>query len=156
MDYSPVTHVLSVLCIVFAVVGLAVSAVLQGVDAIGLKVMVDAWAEAPPEEEAIAFAAAETMRWIEISINSIFRLLQGTTFVLFGVILSVHVRYPRWVGWIGIIAGAVIIARGFAVAVTGFDPANPVYAYSGLFIELLHLWLLGLAGLCWYQSNNLD
>jgi hypothetical protein len=51
-------------------------AVLQAVDGIALKMAVDSWVAAPPEEKAIIFRVAEGIRLIEYGTNSIFHILQ--------------------------------------------------------------------------------
>lgn len=50
---------------VSAVVTVALTAVLQAVDGVTLKQTVDAWASAPPAEQAARFASAESVRWLE-------------------------------------------------------------------------------------------
>jgi hypothetical protein len=56
--------------------------VLQAVDGIALKRAVDAWASAPADREAIAFAAAEAVRWTEIGMNALSYFLLGLTVLL--------------------------------------------------------------------------
>ena len=68
-----------------AIVAASTLALLQAVDGIALKRAVDSWADAPAEEKAAAFRVAEGIRWTEIGINSIFRILQGTVAIIFGV-----------------------------------------------------------------------
>jgi hypothetical protein len=63
-------------------------ALLQAVDGIALKMAVDSWYASPSEEKVAAFRVAEGIRWIEIGINSIFRILQGTVGVIFGVAIA--------------------------------------------------------------------
>ena len=46
-------------------------------------------------------------------------------------------------GWSGILLGAAIVARGFAVAFTGFSLANPINSpLGGVALNLLNVWLL--------------
>jgi hypothetical protein len=59
--------------------------ILQAVDGIALKMAVDSWATARAEEKDIVFRVAEGIRWIEYGTNSIFRILQGTVAVIFGI-----------------------------------------------------------------------
>ena len=51
--------------------------ILQAVDGIALKRAVDAWASASPDQQVAAFAVAETIRWIEIGVNSLSFSLVG-------------------------------------------------------------------------------
>jgi hypothetical protein len=50
---------------VSAAVALALYGVLQAVDGVALKQVVDAWVRAPEAEKAARFASAETIRWLE-------------------------------------------------------------------------------------------
>ena len=50
---------------VYAAVALGLYGVLQAVDGVALKQVVDAWVRAPEAEKAARFASAETIRWLE-------------------------------------------------------------------------------------------
>jgi hypothetical protein len=103
-------------------------AILQAVDGIALKRAVDTWYAAPPGEEKIAiFRVAEGIRWTEIGINSIFRILQGTVGIIFGVAIAKSGLLRRWIGGIGIFAGVATIIVGLTVAYVGFSPALCVF-----------------------------
>jgi hypothetical protein len=68
--------------------------ILQAVDGVALKRAVDAWASAPSDQQAAAFAAAEAIRWIEIGVNSLSFSLVGLTLVIYGVALALSNDYP--------------------------------------------------------------
>ena len=74
-------------------------AILQAVDGIAFKMAVDTcYAVAPAaddEEKAIAFRVAEDLRWTEIGINGIFRILQGIVEIIFGVALPKSIIASR-------------------------------------------------------------
>jgi hypothetical protein len=65
-----------------AIASLAVAAVLQAVDGVALKAMVNAWAAAPTREKEMLFSAAFAVRQIEIGLASVTALLSGLTTVL--------------------------------------------------------------------------
>ena len=108
----------------FAVTIAAVStfAILQAVDGIALKRAVDSWYTTTTEEKAIAFRVAEGIRWIEIGINSINRIIQGAVAIIFGVAIAKSALLSRWIGAVGIFAGAATIIAGVGVAYVGFAP----------------------------------
>jgi hypothetical protein len=67
---------------------------------------VDSWIAAPPEEKAVTFRVAEGIRFIEYGNNSIFRILQGTLAIIFGVAIVNSKLLSRWIGEAGVIVGA--------------------------------------------------
>ena len=81
-------------------------AILQAVDGIALKSAVNSSAATTPEEKTAAFRVAEGIRWTEIGINSIFRILQGTVAVIFGIAIAIGAPLSRWIGVFGVLAGA--------------------------------------------------
>ena len=101
-------------------------AVLQAVDGTALKQAVDAWAGATGAERSARFADAETVRWTEWGLQSYFRLLMGTTLVLFGTAAIRGRVIARWAGWAGIVAGTAYATIGVAVGHSGLDkPGGP-------------------------------
>ena len=107
-----------------AIVTASTLAILQAVDGIALKRAVDSWTAAPAEEKAITFRVAEGIRWTEISINSIFRILQGSVAVIFGVAIARSTLLSGWIGEIGVFAGAATIIAGVEVAYVGFASSH--------------------------------
>jgi hypothetical protein len=127
-------------------------AILQAVDGIALKIAVDTWYAIPPtadagEEKAIAFRVAEGIRWTEIGINSYFRILQGTVGIIFGVAIAKSTVLSRWIGAVGIFAGAATIIAGVIVAYVGFSSirapvvdVSTVTSFAWLAILGIFMW----------------
>jgi hypothetical protein len=125
--------------------------VLQAVDGIALKRAVDAWASAPSAQNAAAFAAAETVRWIEIAMNSLSFFLAGLTLFLYGLAIVLGSVYPRWVGLMAAIFGAALMYDGaVVVAYEGFVPS--IIKIVGLF--LLAVWAFIMAFLMWRNAGR--
>ena len=140
----------------FAVTIMAAStfAILQAVDGIALKRAVDSWYNIPPTassegEKAIAFRVAEGIRWIEIGINSINRIIQGAVAIIFGVAIAKSAILSRWVGMFGVVAGAVTIIAGTGVAYLGFAPL-PIVGDFSIFIAFA--WVIVLGIFMWRKS----
>jgi len=113
--------VLARLATAAATAAVAVWAVLQAIDGVALKQAVDAWSSASGTEKAVRFANAETVRWTEWAVNSYFRVLFGTTVLLFGVALARTAILPRWLGWVGVLTGLLSMAVGVTVGYEGFE-----------------------------------
>src|SRR5712692_4755305 len=88
-----------------AIASLALTAALQAVDGVELKVMVDHWAATPAPEKATSFTAALAVRQIEIGLAAITSLLFGFTASIYGIALWRGGRYPAWLSAIAIAGG---------------------------------------------------
>jgi len=109
------------LAVLVGVAALATAAVLQAVDGVALKVMVDHWAAAPAAQKPSAFEAAFAVRQVETGIASFTALLFGTAVVLLGIALAASALYPAWLGWLGVVGGGGTAAGGVLMAFTGFS-----------------------------------
>jgi len=130
----------------FAVAILSASAlsILQAIDGIALKRAVDSWASAPTVEKAAAFRVAEGIRWIEIGTNSIFRILQGTVAVIFGIAIAMSTQLRRWIGGAGVFAGAVTVGAGVEVAYIGFASSHAGLGAVSMIIYSIWVGILGI------------
>src|SRR5271156_2199671 len=99
-----------------AIASVAVAAVLQSVDGIALKVMVDAWAAAPAAQREGAFHAAFAVRQIEVGLASMLSLSLGLTVTVCGAALIADGTYPIWVGRLAILGGVPTIVAGVVMA----------------------------------------
>jgi hypothetical protein len=128
-----------------AIIAASTLSILQAVDGIALKRAVDSWVIAPANEKMAAFRVAEGIRWTEVGTNSIYRILQGTVAIVFGVAITLSRIVGRWIGAIGIFAGAVTIAAGVEVAYVGFASYSNVGLganwYSNIWIGILGVFM---------------
>lgn len=131
---------------------LATASVLQAVDGIALKVMVDTWAAAPDNEKAISFQAAFGTRQIEIGLASILMLLIGVTASVYGVGLLIDHRYPKWLGVLGIIDGVLLLMAGIVMAHTGFSEVAMTVSMPST--VLLLVWVIILGGFMWPREKE--
>ena len=132
-----------------AIVSLAVAVVLQAVDGIALKRMVDAWAAAPAAQKEGIFHAAFAVRQIEIGLASMASLSLGLTASLYGVALLVDRTHPRWLGGLAVAGGLPTMVAGLVIACTGFSGlAMAIYMPAS---ALLLVWMLVVGGCMWRQ-----
>jgi hypothetical protein len=134
-----------------AVASLAAAAVLQAVDGIALKAMVDAWAAAPTAEKPAAFSAAFAVRQIEIGLASLLSILFGATCALFGLLLHGDGRYPRWIGGAAFAGGAGFAASGVWIAQSGFSPAVMNIQMPASLMTVA--WIVGVAAIHWRRAQ---
>lgn len=135
-----------------AVVSIAVAAVLQAVDGIVLKAMVDAWVRAPEGERATAFRAALAVRQIEIGTASLFEMVFGLTFAILGLAVAESGQYARWSGWVAVVGGLIATLGGVVMAHTGFSaPAMNLNLGSG---AVLLAWVAVMTVLMWRRAGK--
>ncbi len=135
--------------LVAAILTASTFTILQAVDGIALKIAVDTWYAIPlyaadsEEEKAISFQVAEGVRWTEVGINSYNRILQGVVALIFGVAIVKSALLSRWIGTVGIIAGAATVIAGVGVAYVGFAPL-PIVGDVSTFISFAWIAILGI------------
>jgi hypothetical protein len=117
---SSMASILAWIGIALAIMTASAFAVLQAVDGIAQKMAVDSWVDTSPKEKTVTFGVAEGIRYIEHGTNSIFRILQGTLAIIFGVAIVKSKIVSKWIGGAGVVMGAVTIYAGLEVAYLGF------------------------------------
>ncbi len=154
---SGTASALAWLGLVTAILVASTFTILQAVDGIALKIAVNTWHAIPTpsspsssssdddavEEKAIAFRVAEGIRWTEIGVNSINRIIQGAVAIIFGVAIAKSALLSRWIGAVGIFAGAVTVIAGIGVAYLGFAPL-PIVGDVSTVISFAWIAILGI------------
>ncbi len=134
-----------------AIGSLAVTTALQAVDGVALKVMVDTWAAAPKDEQAMLFQAAFAVRQVEVGLASLTSVLFGVTVVVYGIALVVDRRFPKWLGVLGIAGGVPLLVAGALVAHTGFS--GVAMAISMPSSMLLLVWMISVGMSMWPKHH---
>lgn len=122
---SSIISLLAWLGLSLTIITASTFAILQAVDGVALKFAVDSWMTSPEEEEKdLIFRVAEGIRWTEYGINSVFRLLQGTVAIIFGLAIAKNLLVNRWIGVGGVIVGIITIMAGIEVSYYAFAYPN--------------------------------
>ena len=150
---SSTASILAWIGLAFAIMTASAIAVLQAIDGIALKMAVDSWVAAPSEDKAITFRVAEGIRFIEYGANSIFRILQGLSAIIFGVAILKSKLLSRWIGGAGVVIGAIVIYAGIEVAYLGFVYAN-IGSLRGISMIIYSIWVIILGGIMWKKSMS--
>jgi hypothetical protein len=149
---SMTVSVLAWIGFAIAIIAASTLSILQAVDGIALKRAVDSWVVAPAEEKMAAFRVAEGIRWTEIGTNSMYHILQGTVAIVFGVAITLSRIVGRWIGAVGIFAGALTIAAGVEVAYVGFASVNTgLGVYSKI---IYYIWIGILGAFTWRKTMS--
>jgi hypothetical protein len=127
-------------------VAMAVYAVLQAIDGVGLKQAVNAWAAADGGDKATRFDAAETVRWLEWAVRSYHSYVFGLALILFGAVIAVRRGQrglPRPIGYLMALSGLCYLVQGWIIGTSGFSSANQVPTLLGIVLVLAWaIWLL--------------
>jgi hypothetical protein len=134
---------------VLGTAGLATAVVLQAVDGVALKAVVDLWSQAEADRPQL-FAAALAVRQVEIGLAALFALVLAAAFLALGSGLLTAPAGSRGLGGLAVVAAAAGAVDAGAMALSGFSAGTMlVTAVSG---PLALLWLLAAAVWSWRRA----
>jgi Domain of unknown function (DUF4386) len=138
---NALVHALSRLGYVAAIAGITVGLILVILDGVAAKHLADAWASAPADEKSIALAAVTSEETFNFALAALFNILfAGVTFILYGLAVATSHVYPRWLGWVVVIAGAGSIVVGSIQAYVG-ESTSVTRTLTIIFPTVITLWL---------------
>jgi hypothetical protein len=139
-----------------AVAGATVGLLLLSIDGIAAKHLAQAWAIAPPEEQAAALHGLLAEEATNFALGTVFYILfAGVTFVLLGLAVAWSRVYPRWLGWMAVVAGAGSVMVGLVQAQVG--ETNAVTRIpSIIFPTVITLWLAWMSVLLLRKAPVLE
>jgi hypothetical protein len=82
-----------------------------------------------------------------VGANSYFRLLQGTTILLYGLLIASSTLIAGWLGWLACAAGLLYITVGIIVGYEGFSDATLLL--GSIADALFFVVALGIAVVAW-------
>jgi hypothetical protein len=125
-----------------AVAGVALGVVLVTLDGVAAPVLAQTWAEAAPGEQETALAILVATQTLDFALASAFNILfAGVTFILFGLAVAVSHTYPRWLGWVAVMAGVLSIGAGMVQAFVG-EPTVASRVLTIIGPTVITTWLL--------------
>ncbi len=146
--------VLAQLGSVAAVAGVTVGVVLVIVDGVAAKYLADAWEVAPPEEAAAALQVVLAEEAINFALAALFNILfAGVTFILLGLAVAWSGEYPRWLGWVVVVAGVGSVPVGLVQAYTG-ESIGFTRIATIIFPTIITLWVVVMSVLLWRKAGR--
>jgi hypothetical protein len=132
---------------VAAVAGITVGLVLVTLDGLAAKQIAEAWATAPPDEQAAALRLVLAEETINFALAALFNILfAGVTFILYGLAVAWSRVYPRWLGWVVVVAGIGSVVAGLVQAYAG-ESTTVTRVLTIIFPTVITLWLAGMSTL---------
>jgi hypothetical protein len=139
-----------------AVAGITVGLILVTLDGIAAKQLAEAWATAPPGERAAALRLLLASETFNFALAALFNILfAGVTFILYGLAVAWSRQYPRWLGWVVVIAGIGSVAAGLLQAAVG-EPTTLSRVLTIVFPTVITLWLVDVNVLVLRRAASLE
>lgn len=127
-----------------AVAGVAVGLVLVILDGVAARQLAEEWARAPAEEQVAALRVVLGNETTNFALASLFNILfAGATFILYGLAVALSDVYPRWLGWVAVMAGIASVTAGLIQAVTG-EPTSASRVLTVIGPTVITLWLAAM------------
>jgi hypothetical protein len=124
-----------------AIVGLTVGLILVTLDGIAAKHLADEWASAPVGEKATALRLVTSEETFNFALAALFNIVfAGVTFILYGLAVAWSHVYPRWTGWVVVVAGAGSVIVGSMQAYIG-ESTSMTRVLTIVFPTVITLWL---------------
>lgn len=100
--------------------GIAIGLILVILDGVAAHQLARQWANAPADLKPVALQAVLANETTNFALASLFNLVfAGATYILFGLAVALSKVYPKWMGWVAVVAGTGSVAAGFIQAAAG-------------------------------------
>lgn len=136
-----------------SIVGAGIVVVEYAIIGHALKDVAVAWLASPATDTEATLRMADVMLAITGGLfHSFVAWMLGLPYVLLGVAVVVGDGYPRWLGWVAIVAGSGALLAG-TTRFLGFGLVPYPLLYGGFVIPLC-LWLAAMGVLMWRRTRT--
>jgi hypothetical protein len=136
--------------------GITIGLILVTLDGLAAKGIAEAWTTAPVADQAAALQLVVAEETINFALAALFNILfAGVSFILYGLAVAWSRTYPRWLGWIVVVAGAGSILAGLIQAAAG-KPTTITRVLTIIFPTVITLWLVEMNILVLRKASALE
>jgi hypothetical protein len=136
-----------------SIVGVAIVVVEYAIIGHALKDVADAWLAAPATDTEASLRIAEVMLAITGGLfHSFVAWMLGLPYLLLGAAIVLGGVYPRWLGWVAVLAGSGALLAG-TTRFLGIGLVPYPLLYGG-FVIPLSLWLAAVGVLMWRRAQT--
>jgi hypothetical protein len=122
--------------------GATIGVVLVTLDGVAARQLAQEWAAAPAAGRDVALSLVQANETINFALASAFNFVfAAVTFILFGLAVALSGTYPRWLGWVAVLAGVLSVAAGAIQASVG-EPTGASRVLTIIGPSVITLWLL--------------
>lgn len=127
--------------LVAGIAGAAIGLVLVILDGVAARQLAQEWAAASGDR-AVALGLVHVNETINLALASLFNFeFAAVTFILFGLAVALSDNFPRWVGWVAVLAGLLSLVAGTIQAYVG-EPTGASRTLTIIGPTVITLWLL--------------
>lgn len=138
--------------IAVVIVGVSIVVMEYAIIGYALKEVADSWRAAAPREAEVKLNMAEIMLSITGGLfHSFVAWMLGLPYVLLGAAIALGRGYPRWLGWVAVVAGSGALLAG-TTRFVGIDLVPYPLLYGG-FVLPLNIWLTIMGVLMWRRAR---
>jgi hypothetical protein len=144
---------LAQLGLVTAVLGVGLFLTNFALDGMATQNVARAWLNAPAADRALAFRIAETFDQITFALYTLWVIVfTGLAFVVYGLAILTDTVYPKWFGWVAVLAGSGSVVVGLAQAYAGRSAAIEIgFVVCSVTVTL---WMLAIGIVLWRRADG--
>ena len=136
-----------------AISGATIGLILVILDGVGARQLAQEWSDASTNRD-VALALVHVNETINFALASLFNLVfAAATFFLFGAAAIASGIYPRWLGWLAVLAGVLSFVAGTIQAFVG-EPTDASRIVTIVGPTMITLWLLWMGVLLLRMSPS--
>jgi hypothetical protein len=110
-----------------------------------------AWVSAPEAEQAVRFASAEVIRWIEWGMRSYHDYAMGLALLLVAAAVMRTASVPRPIAYLMGLSGLTYLVQGWVVGSEGFSQTVSITIVLAWVLSLA--WMIWLVVVAWRMQN---
>jgi hypothetical protein len=139
-----------------AVAGTTIGLVLVILDGVAARQLAQEWARAAPGEKSIALGLVHVNETMNFALASLFNFVfAAATFILFGLAVALSRVYPRWLGWLVVVAGTASIGAGLIQALVG-EPTTASRVLTIFGPSVITLWEFWIGALLLRKARTVQ
>lgn len=124
------------------VIGTVLGIVTVILDGVGAKQLANAWAAAPADAQPMALQIVTANETVNFALAGAFNATYaGLTFIAYGLAVARSDAFPRWLGWIAVVAGTFSVLAGGFQALSG-QPSTTSLVLTIVGPTVIVVWMM--------------